>query len=50
LYDHPTPAHEQPIDYAAHAGIAQQAAEEGIVLLHNKGDMLPLAAAAGAFW
>ena len=46
LYDHPTPAHEQPIDYAAHAGVAQQAAEEGIVLLRNEGNMLPLAATA----
>lgn len=46
LYDHPTPAHEQPIDYATHAGVAQQAAEEGIVLLRNEGNMLPLAATA----
>jgi len=42
LYDHPTPMHEQPIDYAAHAMVAQRVAEEGIVLLRNTG-LLPLA-------
>jgi beta-glucosidase len=35
-----------PIDYAAHADVAQRAAEQGIVLLQNRGDVLPLAAAA----
>jgi beta-glucosidase len=43
LYDDPTPAHEQPIDYAAHADVAQRVAEAGIVLLRNAHDTLPLA-------
>ena len=43
LYDHPTPAAEQPIDYAAHAEIAQRVAEAGMVLLKNDGGVLPLA-------
>ena len=46
LYDDPAPATNQPIDYAAHALVAQKAAEEGIVLLRNEGGMLPLAAQA----
>ncbi|MDE1917071.1 MAG: glycoside hydrolase family 3 protein [Sphingomonadales bacterium] len=46
LYDHPTPAHEQTIDYTAHAQVAQRAAEEGMVLLRNAGNMLPLTASA----
>lgn len=46
LYDDPSPATVQPIDYAAHALVAQKAAEEGIVLLRNEGGMLPLAATA----
>ncbi len=46
LYDHPTPATAQPIDYAAHAEVAQRAAEAGIVLLKNDGDVLPLARTA----
>jgi beta-glucosidase len=46
LYDDPTPGTNQPIDYATHALVAQKAAEEGIVLLRNEGDMLPLAAQA----
>ncbi|MCB2066625.1 MAG: glycoside hydrolase family 3 protein [Erythrobacter sp.] len=32
------------IDYAANARVAQQAAEQGVVLLRNEGAMLPLAA------
>ncbi|MCP1470299.1 beta-glucosidase [Sphingobium sp. OAS761] len=36
----------QAIDYDAHGDIAQQAAEQGIVLLRNEGKILPLAANA----
>ncbi|MET0310245.1 MAG: beta-glucosidase [Sphingomonas sp.] len=43
LYDHPTPAAAQPIDYKAHADVAQRVAEAGIVLLRNEGQVLPLA-------
>ena len=43
LYDNPTPATAQPIDYVAHADAAQRVAEAGIVLLKNQGGILPLA-------
>ncbi|WP_230461416.1 glycoside hydrolase family 3 C-terminal domain-containing protein [Sphingobium sp. CAP-1] len=43
--DHPLQP-GQSIDYDAHADVAQRAAEQGIVLLRNEGDMLPLAASA----
>nr|WP_223799811.1 glycoside hydrolase family 3 C-terminal domain-containing protein [Sphingomonas nostoxanthinifaciens] len=46
LVDHPTPATPQPIDYTAHADVAQRAAEAGIVLLRNERQLLPLAATA----
>ena len=46
LYDHPTPTTAQPIDYAAHAQVAQRVAEAGMVLLRNQGDVLPLASTA----
>jgi beta-glucosidase len=43
LYDDPSPAMVQPIDYPAHADIAQRVAEAAIVLLKNQGNVLPLA-------
>jgi beta-glucosidase len=43
LYDSPMPATAQPIPYAQHADVAQRTAEAGIVLLKNKGGVLPLA-------
>jgi len=46
LYDDPVAITNQPIDTDAHARVAQKAAEEGIVLLRNAGNMLPLAATA----
>ncbi|WP_336958143.1 beta-glucosidase [Sphingobium aquiterrae] len=46
LMDDPVPDAAASIDYAAHADVAQRAAEEGIVLLKNKGDLLPLAKTA----
>jgi beta-glucosidase len=36
------PVKVTPIDYAAHAAIAQKAAEDSLVLLKNDGDLLPL--------
>ncbi len=51
LIDDPVPAAPVAIDYAAHALVAQRAAEEGIVLLRNAavqggGKLLPLAKTA----
>ncbi|EJL29290.1 beta-glucosidase [Novosphingobium sp. AP12] len=46
LMDDPVPDTVRQIDYAAHANVAQQAAEQGIVLLKNEGDLLPLARTA----
>lgn len=40
VIDHPV--QERPIDFAAHARIAQQVAEEAIVLLRNERALLPL--------
>ena len=45
LPEHPVGA-PQPIDYDTNAKVAQQAAEEGIVLLRNENGILPLAANA----
>jgi len=36
------PVKAAPIDYAAHAAVAQKAAEDSLVLLKNHGDLLPL--------
>jgi beta-glucosidase len=36
------PVKAVPIDFAAHARVSQQAAEESLVLLKNEGDLLPL--------
>ncbi|WP_404713759.1 glycoside hydrolase family 3 C-terminal domain-containing protein [Sphingomonas sp. MMS24-J13] len=46
LMDDPVPSTPQPIDLAAHADIAQRVAEQGMVLLKNEGDILPLARSA----
>jgi beta-glucosidase len=43
LYDNPSPAAVQSIDYRANADIAQRVAEAAIVLLKNRGNVLPLA-------
>ncbi|MEP9401802.1 beta-glucosidase [Sphingomonas sp. VNH70] len=45
-YDAPVPDAAQTPDYATHADVAQRAAEAGIVLLKNDGNLLPLAATA----
>ncbi len=42
-YDTPVPATAQTPPYAAHADVAQRAAEAGIVLLKNESGLLPLA-------
>lgn len=46
LMDHPMPAAAETPDYAAHAEVAQRAAEAGIVLLKNERNLLPLARTA----
>jgi len=46
LYDDPVPAVPQPIDFAAHAEVAQRVAERGMVLLKNANGVLPLARTA----
>jgi len=45
-YDNPVPATAQVPPYAAHADVAQRAAEAGIVLLKNDRDLLPVARTA----
>ena len=47
LFDHP--ATKTAIDYAADAEVAGRAAREAIVLLANRGDLLPLAKSARSF-
>ncbi len=47
LIDHPVTTAGTPIDYAAHARVAQEVAEKGIVLLKNDGRLLPLARTIG---
>jgi len=45
VMDKPVPVVEpEKIDFAAHAKVTQRGAEEGIVLLKNAGNLLPLAA------
>lgn len=46
VLDAPVVTTPQPIDYAANADVAQRAAENGIVLLKNDGEVLPLARTA----
>ncbi|OYW99425.1 MAG: glycosyl hydrolase, partial [Caulobacter vibrioides] len=46
LMDNPNPTSAQPIDYDAHAKVAQAVAERGSVLLKNEGGLLPLAKSA----
>ncbi|VVS99015.1 Beta-glucosidase [Sphingomonas sp. EC-HK361] len=47
LIDNPVPTTAPlPIDYAAHAKVAQEVAEKGSVLLKNDGNLLPLAKTA----
>lgn len=46
VVDNPVSVEDQKIDYAANAKVTRADAEEGIVLLKNKGDLLPLAAGA----
>ncbi len=45
-YDAPMPDKAETPDYAAHAQVAQRAAEAGIVLLKNAGNILPIARTA----
>jgi len=43
VLDNPVKVQDKAIDYTAHAKISQADAEEGIVLLKNQGNVLPLA-------
>jgi beta-glucosidase len=44
LFDHPVSI--EPIDFEAHARVTQAGAEQGIVLLKNRGNLLPLSSGA----
>ena len=44
VVDHPL--QPGPIDYAAHAGVTQAAAEQSLVLLRNEGGVLPISSTA----
>jgi len=44
VLDNPVKVQDKSIDYAAHGRISQEDAEEGIVLLKNQGNVLPLGA------
>lgn len=44
VVDKPVPVKPQAIDYASHAPVAQRTAEQGIVLLKNQDELLPLGA------
>jgi len=46
LFEHPIPEDETEMDFDADARVSQSAAEQGIVLLKNEGDVLPLSATA----
>src|SRR3546814_11692513 len=46
VLDAPMPAAAQPIDYDAHAAVAQRDPEAGIVLPRNEGEWLTLATTA----
>ncbi|MES1158668.1 MAG: glycoside hydrolase family 3 C-terminal domain-containing protein [Terricaulis silvestris] len=46
LFEHPIPEDQTTIDYEADEHVSQNAAEQGIVLLKNEHDILPLSANA----
>src|SRR4051812_7671147 len=48
LLDHPDWWKPRPIDYAAHAAVARRVAAHSIVLLRNRGHLLPLGPSVGS--